>query len=183
MFQVIIASYIILIIAMIAYVGIINKNNSKNKENIVRLIGLGVFTAVCYTVFVLVPSDKPHLAALMNGLYFIGTDWLALTLLIFVADYTRIHPTAKIARILMFAYAGIDSLSLVVNTFTRHIFDVEYQIVNLIGYWQVQYTPLQPLHLLFVYLTTTYCIVLLAYRLLQHQKFIRASMEWFCFLL
>ena len=151
---------------MVACIGIISKGSVKYRGNIIRLIGMGIFTAMCYTVFVLIPSDWPRLATFMNGLYCIGTDWLALVLMVFVADYTRVHPSTKWPKVILIGCAGIDSVSLVVNTFTHHIFSVEYDVVSWAGYWKVLYASIHPLHLAFVYLMVAYSIVLLVYRLI-----------------
>ena len=170
MFQIIIAAYIILIVALVACVRIVSAGSVKNRKNIVRLIGMAIFTAMSYTAFILVPSSTPFLAAFMNGLYFIGTDWLALVLMIFVADYTRLHPPAKWPKRALIAIAGIDSISLIVNTFTRHMFDVQYWRMSWARCWRVQYTWLQPFHLMFVYLIVAYCIALLTARLISAPK-------------
>ena len=160
---------------MAACIGFLRKGSVKNRKNIVRLIGLGILTAMCYTVFVLIPSGMPRLAAFMNGLYFIGTDWLAIALLLFVTDYTLIHPTSKWPKRLLMIYAGLDSISLIVNTFTSHVFGATYEMGLLRGYWQIHYTALQPLHLVFVYLVTAYCIALLLYRTVTAPKIYKAK--------
>ena len=170
MFQIIIASYIILICALIVCVRVINAGSIKNRKNIVRLIGMAIFTAMSYTAFILIPASTPRLAAFMNGLYYVGTDWLALTLMLFVADYTRLHPPAKWPKRVLVALAGLDSISLIANTFTRHVFDVQYWRESWARYWRVQYTWLQPIHLLFVYLIVAYCIALLTARLISAPK-------------
>ena len=139
---------------------IIGKGSIKGRKNIVRLIGTGIVTALCYTGFVLTPSNMPRLATLMNGLYCVGTDWLALVLMVFVADYTNIHPKTSWPKIALMAVAGVDSISLIANTFTNHSFDTAWA-----GYWQVSYAAMHPLHLTFVYLLVAYSIALLSYRL------------------
>ena len=167
MYQALVTAYIVLIIAMVACIRIISKGNNKNRKNIVRLIGVAIFTAMSYTAFILVPSDMLHLAAFLNGLYCVGTDWLALILMVFVADYTRVHPPAKWPKAALIACAGIDSISLIANTFTCHSFRVEYDATSWVGYWRVLYTSLHPVHLTFVYLLVAYSVILLLYRLIM----------------
>ena len=182
MFHALIVAYIVLILAMVACIRIISKGNLKNRKNIVRLIGMGILTAMCYTAFILVPSDKPGLAVFMNGLYYIGTDWSALALMIFIADYTRLHPPTKWPKGILMAIAGIDSISLIVNTFTRHVFDVQYARVSWAGYWKLLYTSLQPVHLMFVYLTVAYCVILLLYRFVVAPKIYKSKYGMVLFL-
>ena len=174
MFRVLIA-YIVLIIAMIVCIRIIKKSNTKDQQSMIRLIGVGIPTAMSYAIFIIIPPSLPHLAAFMNGLYFIGTDWLALVLMIFVADYTRLHPPVKWLRNLIIIYAGIDTISLIVNTFTHHMFELEYRTVDWVNYWQIHYTHLQSWHLGFVYLMVAYCVVLLLYRLIAAPRIYKSK--------
>ena len=178
MFRLLIAAYAILTIAMVACIRIISKGNIKNRKNIVRLIAMGIFTALSYLVFILIPSGMPRLATFMNGLYCVGTDWLALALMVFVADYTRLHPPAKWPKNILIACAGIDSISLVANTFTNHSFSLSWA-----GYWRVLYTALHPVHLTFVYLLVAYSIVLLLSRLIVAPRIYKGKYGAIFFLL
>ena len=175
MFHALVATYFILIIAMIACIGVICKYNTKNRKRMVWLIGMAIFTAAGYTASILIPASHPYLAVFMNGLYFIGTDWLAIALILFVADYTRLHPPTRLPRLLLASLAGIDSISLVVNTFTRHVFTMQRGTMSWAEYWQVQYRPLQFVHLAFVYLMVAYCVFLLLYRLVKAPKIYKSK--------
>ena len=155
---------------MIACVRIILTDDVKNRTGMVRLIGMAIFTAAGYTVSILVPGSHPQLAVFMNGLYFIGTDWLAMVLMLFIADYTRIRLPSKLPRRLLCTVAGIDSISLIVNTFTRHVFTMERASLSWADYWQIQYRPLQFVHLSFVYLMVAYSVALLTYRMVKAPK-------------
>ena len=175
MFQVLIAAYIILIIAMIACVVIVYKDNSKNRQSMLWLIGMAVFTAAGYTVSILIPAGQTPLAVLFTGLYYLGTDWLAIALIFFVADITRIHPPTQLPKILLIILAGIDTLSLLVNTFTRHVFTLVYASTGRWGFWQAQYRPLQFVHMGFVYLMIAYCVFLLVFRLVTAPRIYKSK--------
>ena len=175
MFQLLVATYIILIIAMIACIGIIQKDNTRDRKSMIWLIGMAVFTAAGYTTSVLIPANHPYFAVFMNGVYFIGTDWLAISLILFVAEYTRIHPPTRLPRLILGILAGADTVSLAVNTFTRHVFTMERGSRNWGEYWQVQYKPIQFVHLAFVYLMVAYCVFLLLYRLVRAPKIYKSK--------
>ena len=167
MFQALVAIYILLILALIVCVRIINKGNSKYRQGIVRLIGVGISTVLSYTLFVLTPSRYPDLATFMAGVYYLATDWLALALMLFVVDYTRIRATTNAPRQALYIIAGADSVSYLANTTTHHIFTVERGIWHGVGFWQLQLAPMHIAHLIFAYLIVGYCICLLLYRLVR----------------
>ena len=164
MLHVLVTTYIVLIVAMAVCVRLAMKSSVKNRDSIVRLIGMGIFTSACYTVFLLVPEDYPRLAVFMNGLYYIDTVWLSVALLFFISDYTRLHPPMKAPRQILFVLAAADSVSLIVNTFTRHVFDLQRGVLQGTGYWRVEYATFQSVHLALVYLMIFYCVVQLVYQ-------------------
>ena len=168
MFLGLIAVYIILIVALIACIVIVNKSNvnTANRKNIVRLIGVGVPTAACYIASILIPLSHPTLAAFLAGLYYLGTDWLALALMLFVADYAHIHPKSAAPRRLLYTLAAIDSVSFVINTFTFHLFSLSSAELFGTRFWRVSFKPVYSVHLLFAYLIVAYSVALLAYRVI-----------------
>ena len=170
MFQALVGVYIIPIIAMIVCIRIIHKSVTGNRNTMLWLIGMAAFSAASYTVSIMVPSNYPSIAVLMEGLYFVGTDWVAIALIFFVADYTRIHPSTNVPRSILAVVALIDSVSLVVNTFTRHMFTMERGVLSWAQYWKIQYRPLHYVHIYFVYLMVAYCVILLLYRMVKAPK-------------
>ena len=167
MFQALVAAYIILIISMIVCIRIVKRSSLRTKQSIIQLFNVAILTAGSYAAFVLVPPDHPHLATLLNGFYYIGTDWLAIVLIIFVAKYTRIHPPTRWARKTLYSLAVIDSISLIANAYTHHLFQLQAEAMPWGNYWHIQYTSLHPLHLMFVYLMVAYCVLLLTCRTIK----------------
>ena len=166
MFQTLLAFYIILIIAMIVCIRIVSKGTIKDRKSIVRLICMGVFTMGFYVIFILIPPSQRHLAAFMGGLYYLATDWLAIYLMFFAAAYTQIQPPSRLPRRIIGALAGVDSISYLINTFTRHMFDLDIAVEERMGveYWNLHFTTVHIIHLLFVYLIVIYSVSILAYR-------------------
>ena len=175
MFHALIAAYIILIISMTICIRIVKRCNLRNRQNIIQLFSVAIFTAASYAAFILVPSGYPHLATLLNGLYYIGTDWLAIVLISFVAKYTRIHPPIKWARKTLYCVAAIDSVSLIINSYTHHLFELKAEAMPWGNYWQILYTRLYPIHLMFVYLMVAYSVALLTYRVIKAPKIYKSK--------
>ena len=164
MFQLLVAANLILIIAMIACIGIIRRNNAKNRQSMLWVVGMGAFTAAGYTASILVPSNHPQFAVFMQGLYFIGTDWLVIALIFFVMDYTRIRQPSKLLRTILAALATVDSISFAINPLTGHVFTLTRESLPWAEYWQIHYETAQFVHMAFVYLMVVYCVLLLLYR-------------------
>lgn len=169
MFQALVILLIILILSMVACVVVSGKKNVQNRRNVVHLIWTAIITSVCYTLFILVPVGHYRLATFLGGLYFLSTDWLVVYLLLFAVAYTRVEPPSRLPRRIIGLLAGLDSISLVINTFTHHMFELETAIAERlkINYWNIQLKPLHYVHRIFVYVIVTYSLVILIYRLVK----------------
>lgn len=169
MFRALVLLLVVLIISMIVCVSIVNKKLIKNRSHVVHLINMAIFTAACYTVFILVPSGYDTLATFMSGLYFLSTDWLVIYLMFFVAAYTHIQPPSKLPRRIIGILAGVDSVSFLINTFTHHMYELEAGSSDQSGifYWNIQLQPLHAVHRIFVYSIVLYSLCILIYRLIK----------------
>ncbi len=172
MVQALVILLLILTAIMIACVGIVNKRAVRNRKSVVHLIWMAVFTAVCYTGFILVPARWHPMAMFMAGLYFLSTDWLVIYLMLFAADYTEIHPLSRLPRIVIGLLAGVDSLSFLVNTFTGHMFHLESAWSEIGGsggitYWNVSLRPPHYVHRLLVYSVVLYSLVIFLYKVIK----------------
>ncbi|MCH5271974.1 MAG: EAL domain-containing protein [Lachnospiraceae bacterium] len=169
MFRALVLLLIVLIISMIVCVSIVNKKLIKNRSHVVHLINMAIFTAACYTVFILVPFGYDTLATFMSGLYFLSTDWLVIYLMFFVAAYTHIQPPSKLPRRIIGILAGVDSISFLINTFTHHMFKLEAGSSDQTGisYWNIQLQPPHTVHRILVYSIVLYSLCILIYRLIK----------------
>ena len=167
MFQSLVVLLILLTVIMVVSVSVANKRAIRNRRSVVHLIWAAVFTTICYTGFILVPSDHNRLAAFMAGMYFLSTDWLVVYLMLFSADYTGLRPPSRVPRLIVGFLAGIDSISFVVNTFTHHMFDLQSAADDRLGlvYWDIQLRTLHSVHRLFVYSVVLYSLVIFSYKL------------------
>ena len=169
MFQALVILLIVLIIIMIVSVIIANKKLIRSRESVVQLISTAIITACCYTVFILVPSGYEHLAAFAGGIYFLSTDWLVVCLMLFVAGYTDVRPPSKLPRYSVYLLTCVDSASFLVNTFTRHMFNLERISDTQLGmeYWAFQLKFPHVLHRVFVYGLVLYSLGVLLYKVIK----------------
>lgn len=169
MFQALVVLLILLTVVMIGCIGIINKSVVRSRRSVVHLIWTAVFTTVCYTGFILVPSDHYCLAVFMDGLYYLSTDWLVVYLMLFAADYTQISPPSRVPKRIIGFLAGIDSISFLLNTFTHHMFDLQAATLDRpeLEYWDVQLYPPHFVHRLFVYTMVLYSLAIFCYCLVK----------------
>ena len=176
MFQVLVAVYGIWILTMLACIRItLRSSNTANRRSMIALMMTAVLTTASYTASILVPAAYPSYAVLLTGVYYIATDWLAMTLIFFVAEYTRIHPPTKVPRAILTTLAAADTVSMIVNTFTRHMFTMTRGSNDWADYWHAQYKLPHFLHLGFVYLMVLYCIALLVYRMIRAPKIYKSK--------
>ena len=160
---------ILLIFVMLFCIRLVNKRVVRNRKSVVHLIWTAVFTTICYTAFILIPSDRPFPAYFAAGLYFLATDWLVVYLMLFTSAYTHVYPISKTPRRIIGFLAGLDSVSFIVNAFTRHMFELEIRHsgrLNL-NYWHVQLKPPHIAHRIFVYLLVLYSLVIFTYQLIR----------------
>ncbi|MCM1216056.1 MAG: EAL domain-containing protein [Lachnospiraceae bacterium] len=169
MFRTLVVLLILLILSMVVCVVASGRKDVQDRRNVVRLIWMAIITAVCYTAFILIPSGNYRLAAFLGGLYFLSTDWLVVYLLLFTVAYTRVEPPSRLPKRIIGLLAGLDSISLVVNTFTHHMFELEAAVDDRLNldYWNIQLKPAHYVHRIFVYAIVMYNLVVLAYRLVK----------------
>ncbi|MCM1056761.1 MAG: EAL domain-containing protein [Firmicutes bacterium] len=169
MFQTFVILLILLIMSMVVCIAVSGKREVQNRRNVVHLIWTAIITAVCYTAFILVPMGHYRLAVFLDGLYYLSTDWLVVYLLLFSVAYTQVGPPSTLPRRIIGMLAGLDSISLIVNTFTRHMFELEAAASDTLqlSYWRVHLKPAHFVHRLFVYAIVVYILVILTYRLVK----------------
>ncbi|MCM1537782.1 MAG: EAL domain-containing protein [bacterium] len=114
-----------LLLAAALMIGIVLLGKVKNvvMPSIRFLFAAAIITIVGYVVAVTSPNQG--LATLAHGLYFAFTDWLVIALMLYAEKYTEIAPKSPVFRIVIYAAASLDTVSMIVNTFTHHIFTAE----------------------------------------------------------
>lgn len=169
MFQGLVFLLTALTVTMIACVGSLHKQRVKNRREVVHLIGTAILTTVCYTAFILVSPRRQGLAVFLSSVYFVLLDWLAVRLMLFAASYTQILLRCGLPRRVVGFLAGADSVSLLLNTITRHMYDLQAHEPGWWGksYWVFQIKPPHVVHRVFIYSVVLYSLAVFCYRLIK----------------
>lgn len=139
---------VFLIVMLWLCIRYVMKSQATIKDTIVRPMYAGVIAVIFYTLFVNAPTR--HSALLFDGLYFVMTDWLALFMFFFIMDFVNYRK--RRLDFVWYILAGIDSISLVVNTWTEHTFTLDLtELPNGTFYWGCTFTPLHYIHLSLCY--------------------------------
>lgn len=134
----------------------INKYEHAVRRSIQYLFISAVLTIMCNALAVVAVNER--MATLFHGLYFAATDWLVIVLLYYAGRYTDVKNISLPAKMLIYGGALADTVSMVVNTYTHHVFrsvetvmaggEVCYQVIPLVPAYGV---PIYGVHLVFVY--------------------------------
>lgn len=113
-------------------------------------IGMALITVPIYTLFI---SSKTYFSAMLfDGIYFICTDFLCFFMLLFIVSYTWKYRALKPSIIIFSPLLLLDSVSLILNAWKRHSFNLIKIITETdIEYWSCEFTPLHYIHLAFCY--------------------------------
>lgn len=160
-------------------IGIIKLNRIKNA---VRPSIQSLFAMAIVTVFwnaLAYGTDLEWLSALAHGMYFAATDWLVVTLLIFTEKYTKITRKTKVFKIFLYICVAADTISMVVNTRVRHVFQCKFTELPDGGtFYGVEPSfPAYALHLLCVYSLVVIVAEVLIVKTRQTLKLYRKKYE------
>ena len=129
-------------------------------------IGMALFTVPIYTAFVSAKTYFP--AMLFDGIYFICTDFLSLSMLLFIVSYTWKYRALKPSIFIFSPLVLVDSVSLIVNAWTRHSFNLTKIVTETeIEYWSCEFTSLHYIHLAFCYAMVMFSLVLLVHAIVD----------------
>lgn len=138
------------------------KSRASFQKSHIYMIGTSLITILIYSLFVF--SHTYRRAMLFDGLYFICTDWLCLSMLVFILFYCKVEIKSKIIWKIVICVCLIDSVSLFVNIWTHHSFDLSVvQNVNAHNYWFCRFYWIHYLHLGWCYVMIAVSSALLIY--------------------
>ncbi|MCQ2592851.1 MAG: EAL domain-containing protein [Treponema sp.] len=148
--------FIIISIILVTILDVLTCFMFKNK-NVYRIyiawpITIGVFSIIVYTLFLM--AETHFWAVFFDSLFFIGTDWLAMFMFIFAVVYTGISKKYKKQLIILCSIAcTLDTISLLVNNFTHHSFDLILMYSNAfsMNYWGNDFKFCHYIHLSMCY--------------------------------
>ncbi len=147
-----------------------------------RPLQLLFFAATLTVMFnaVAVVSSSKAVATFFYGLYFASADWLVIALLDFTKLYTDSKDGSKGFKALIGFLAAVDSVSMIVNVFTKHVFVCElhtlfdgsscYTAVHKVSELGV---PIYGVHLAFDYIMVAMILMMLFSNIFRSVKVYR----------
>lgn len=154
------------------------RHTSPLKLTLQRLFLVAAVTVMCNAVAIVVPGEGA--ATLFYGLYFAFADWLVIALLDFTKGYTSSTDGSRGFKLFICTLAMVDSVSMVVNTYTRHVFScvtaelpggsscntVIHQIPG-------EGLPFYAIHLIFDYIVVIMILLMLSVNIIRSVKLYR----------
>lgn len=138
---------------------------------------------ILFNAFAVTVRDE-RMAALLHGLYFAATDWLVIMLLRYTKQYTAAEDNKPLLKGLLYVGAVADTVSMVINPWTRHVFACEwaevfggescYVVRSRVPEYGV---PMYGLHLVFVYGMVLLVMLTFGIRMWQTVKLYRRKYE------
>lgn len=142
----------------------------ENKKYIMAPIFVAIIALTSYTIFLLCQNRLQ--AIVFNEIYYICTDWLTFTLFCLFSVNTDSIPHRKRIECVFFIGSILDSVSLIVNTFTMHSFDlIPSMSANGIHFWWLYFTPIHYIHLGFCYVIALSAFIVLVLNSFTAPKF------------
>ena len=136
----------------------VKKSNAPDKKYFLFPILMALITVPIYSVFF--STKNLFVATFFNGLYYACTDWLALSMLLFVLAYAWRNKEIKPTVVVLTPIILVDTISLAVNAWTKHTFTLSRVVLDSeIEYWACEFTGLHYIHLGFCYIMVLAALV------------------------
>lgn len=163
------------IIAVIVIILTVKIKNSKHElAKIIQCLYACAIACILLNAADVLPVRETA-SVLLHGLYLAATDWLVIVLMVYARRYVRINFGKKLT-IAFCVLALADTISLVVNTFTRHIFDSEpASIGNTNIYVAHVKFPMYITHLAVAYLPVIIVLCIFTYKICRTTQMYRSK--------
>lgn len=156
--------YMIFIIAQIL------RSKVENKKLLIFPVVVAIIAVLSYSGFLLCGTYLP--AVVFNEIYYVCTDWLAFALFNLFTAGTTFTSWRKNACKVFFSLSLIDSVSMLMNTVTKHSFDIlSSMTVHEVRFWWIDFSPLHYAHLAFCYVMVLSGFVALVINAVSAPKF------------
>ncbi len=163
----------LLSVLLLAGIFHMNKHQNKMTVSIRYLFLMAILTIMSNAVSVVLQNER--IATLCHGLYFAFTDWLMIALLMFSKKYLEGIEDKVAVRFAFIVGAILDTISMIVNTFTHHVFSCKQVAVNENESCYITETDggIYGIHLVFVYGIVLMVLILFILKAFQTTKMYR----------
>ncbi|MCR5124160.1 MAG: bifunctional diguanylate cyclase/phosphodiesterase [Treponema sp.] len=150
-------------------------NNDFTKD-ILWLVAVGILAVISYTAFLF--SDGYYMAFFFNTLYYICTTWL--TYIMLIISHTFVGNKKKLPlRYFLMGLCAADSISLFVNMFTFHSYDLVMLVYSIYHqYWGIALTSFHLIHLGLCYTMVVATFVFLILGVIKTPSFYNQKFAW-----
>lgn len=171
----------ILVILMICGIFRMSGFSIKTRPLIQALYMLGIIAMVFNTLSVCI-TDRFQ-AALYYGLYLAVTDWLAIVLLLYAQRYTGTGFEVQPVKCIVYIAAGLDTISMVINAWTGHVFVMKWSSIHGIDHCYSKYdmTAVYMVHEVLVHIVLLMVILTFLYKVIHSVPVYR--IRYLCILL
>lgn len=156
----------------------VTQSNNKFKREVVRPIIYGIPALLSYMLFIL-NTTNIYLAYLFDSIFFALTDFLALSMMIFVIDYVYDKHVHWTKYIFFYTCCCIDTVSLLLNIKFQHMFTlspcVSYFSHYSLFYWSKNFYISHYVHLLYCYIMVSVSSILLIYKTVKAPLFYKSK--------
>ncbi len=163
---------------MIFILAQISRSKVENKKFLVFPIVVAVAAVLSYSGFLLC---RNYLSAMVfNEIYYVCTDWMTFALFNLFTVGTSLLPWRKKANKIFFPLALADSVSMMINTVTKHNFELlPSMTVRELRFWWLDFSPMQYVHLAFCYVMVLSGFATLVINAVSAPKFYKKKYVFF----
>ena len=167
--------YILLVALLAASCVEAGKKKSRLSLPVIKVTMAGAVTTFFYALFLMVPTRNIHLAVFLTGMHYIAIDWMIYHMTNYVMMYTDSKLITSKPRYVVNGLLILDSLSILVNNFTHHVFtmDVVFSESNGEFYLASQAEPFIAVHFVLCYGMMILIFIALIYKLVVSPRMYR----------
>lgn len=165
----------IMIIAVIALIGVLHKRKDDVSRSIFILLAPALIAIIANAIYVM--SDVESIAVLTHSIFLSCIDWLLLFMLRYVMVYMEQKTKKRTILTPLYAIATAESVSMLLNPVLHHVFQLEKQFDEMVGYYfvPVDYGFWFYAHLIFSYCIVIWIMVRLVYKIIKTPKIYRTK--------
>ena len=167
--------YIILTALLIGSIVKAARSRSKMTGPVIKVIFAGAMTALLYALYLIAARYGRQPACFLLGMYYLSIDWLTYQLTDYAMEYTEVRLVTRLPRTILFVMILLDSISILVNNFTGHVFSMIqlYDGSNGQYYWTSQPHGCMGIHLALCYVMVALTFIALIYKTIVSPRFYR----------
>ena len=173
------ALYGVLIIIEILALGVCALKAEKRNGKLAKIVfcyeSVAFLCGIIFAAYTFVPGV--FVTTLCKGLTLACFDWLLILLMYYTQYYTGLFHGVRVVKLLMEAYAAIETVMLIVNAWTHHMFSVGEMTGDMIAVEFVKGSFFYQMHFIYSYVLIAILILAYLFMIARASKFYRFRYE------